>query len=237
MGALVDRYQTPAAGPTSRRALAADEIIELSRRTGRRDRELVGLEWQFTSRLGRADLHSALATLDELDARAQLMPSPLWRFVAATRRVGVLALSGDRDGAIELAHQASDLPVDLLPPEEVSGLEAGGVLSTLLLYGTHDHVDLPAQRHVVESIGMVPLLFTAGQRGGGAAAGRAGRRGPAPSRPVGPAELGLQGLEGPGTVAILARLVIMTERPSTPACSAECSPRSAGWCRRATASA
>ena len=210
IGALLDRYQTPGSRlDLDARARAADEIVELSRRIGRRDHELVGLEWQYTSRLSRGDLQGALATLDELETRAQLMPSPLWRYVAATRRVGVLAFSGDRDGAIDLAHRASELAVDLLPPEEVSGLEAGGVLSTLLLYGSYDHVDLPAQRRVVESLGAIPALFLQTHVAVGlllAGLTDEARRIIDQWAPL--AEQGLSGLEGPGTVAFLSRLVI-----------------------------
>ena len=140
------------------------------------------------------------------------MPSPLWRYVAATRRVGVLAFSGDRDGAIELAHRASELALDLLPPEEVSGLEAGG-----------DPVDAAAVRHPRPRR---PAGPTAGDRVASArsrccscrstwrwacCSPGTSTRGAAWLDQWAPlAEQGLQGLEGPGTVAFLARLVITT---------------------------
>ena len=104
--ALHDRYLWPV--PVERlheRDLAVDEMVTMSRRAGRPDLLLVGLQWRLDADLNRLDLASARDTVDEAIALAAFSPTPEWRARVLVQRAQLAGLAGDRHGALELVGQ------------------------------------------------------------------------------------------------------------------------------------
>ena len=77
--ALADLHLAPVApAEWAAREAAADEIVALGERLGRPDVALLGYEWQFGERLGRADLPGAEDALGRLELYAHLSSAPRW---------------------------------------------------------------------------------------------------------------------------------------------------------------
>ena len=137
--ALADRHLVPV-GPAGLRARAeaADEIVALGERLRRPDIALQGYEWRFGERLDRAERNSANADLDALEAYAQVMPSPRWRWSALIRRATVHLVDGDLAGALACAREVATLGADVAEPPEILAMEFSIRATAALLWGTPD---------------------------------------------------------------------------------------------------
>ena len=102
--ALADLHLAPATpAEWAARVDAADEIVALGERLGRPDVALLGYEWQFGERLGRADLPGAQDALARLELYARLSSAPRWRFAAGLRRATLVSLAGERERCLQRA--------------------------------------------------------------------------------------------------------------------------------------
>lgn len=139
VGALRDRFvacRTPE--QLDERRAAAAEIQAIARREGSGDWLLVGYEWTSAGRLETGDLGGAARAVAELEATATVMRSAQWRMAALLRRGTLLALTGDRDGALELAFELGTLVESAAAPHEVVGAQVGLRSSVASLYGEVD---------------------------------------------------------------------------------------------------
>lgn len=141
------------------RGAAATEVIALSERAARPDLALLGHEWRVAAGLRHGDATAAVAALADLEAISGLMPSPRWRFGAALRRSGVMALLGDPDGALALAEDACASVAGVMPDVEVNGLDVGVRMGVALLYGTLADGFEPRYRTLDDAVGAVPVAF------------------------------------------------------------------------------
>lgn len=160
VGALRDRFfvvTTPQ--DHDARETAAAEILVLARTHRRPALALLAHEWSYVSRMGTGDLSGAIAALEELEALAAIMPSPLWRYAGAVRRSGALAILGDFEGCVSLAGSSSRAAVGVVPPLEAMGLEVGLRVTAGDLYGRDDHGADELQRKMLRATGDVPVLF------------------------------------------------------------------------------
>ena len=160
VGALGDRlFVLTTPDDYTFRGRVAEEVLGLARATGRSALALRGHEWAFAANVGAGDIPRAVAALTALEALAAIMPSPYWRWAAAVRRSGLLALLGDFDGATSLADTARDLALDAAPEAEAVGLDWGLRLGTTALYGRDAHAVEHLHRAMIEASGDAPLLF------------------------------------------------------------------------------
>lgn len=158
--ALTDRHfvvSTPQA--FAARDRAADELLDLSRTNRSPVIARWGHEWRYAACLGRGDLPGALAAAAELDAQAAIMPSPYWRWSAALRRCGLLALVGDYDGVLALIGAARDEAAGVVPRAELVGTESGVRFAAAVLYGRSDHGAEEVGAAACEVAAPVPHLF------------------------------------------------------------------------------
>ena len=139
--ALADLHLAPAT-PTdwAARAAAADEIVALGERLGRPDVALLGYEWQFGDRLGRADLPGAHAALARLELYARLTSGPRWRLAAGLRRATLTSLAGDRERCLHVLESEFENAGPWIHPEELAGIGMTFRAATSFLYGVPDPV-------------------------------------------------------------------------------------------------
>lgn len=142
----------------TRREMAA-EIVDLGNATGRLGIVRWGREWQYASLMCAGDLDGAVSALADLEAIAAVMPSPYWRYSAALRRCGMVAMLGDYEGALDLISTTAALGVGVVPEAERIGLEAGLRLSAGILFLRDDHEAEELHRRFADAVGEVPLLF------------------------------------------------------------------------------
>ncbi len=158
--ALADRHLAPIApADFTARELAADEIIELGERLGRPEVAMLGYEWQFGERLGKADMAGAEAALGRLELYAHLTSSPHWRFAADLRRASLTCLQGDRDRALRLIDDAVRSAEGWLHPGEIYGIELGFRSFTVFLHGRPDEALRPLYERNVAIVGDLPAPF------------------------------------------------------------------------------
>jgi hypothetical protein len=158
--AISDRYfALPRPEDFDARDRGAEEILDIARVTGRTEFARRGQEWRFAAKLSSGDLDGAVAALTELEALASILPSPYWRWAAALRRSSLLALLGDRQGAIDLLVSARQVAAGAAPDAEIHGLECGCRLSIATLYGRTDGGADMLHRDNVAAMGDVPVLF------------------------------------------------------------------------------
>ncbi len=141
------------------RDAAAEEVVALAEQVRRPDLALLGHEWRYGARLRQGDLTGALAALADLEALAALMPSPRWRLSAGLRRSGVLAIVGDRDGALDVIGAAVDAGRGAFDPVELTGLELGARVSVAVLYGTPAPDLAPLHDALAAAMGAAPMAF------------------------------------------------------------------------------
>lgn len=138
-GALRDRFVCCSSpDELDERTRAAEEILGLARREGSPEWLLVGYEWQAAGCLDAGDLAAAARSIAELEATATVMRSGQWRMSALLRRTALLALFGDRDGALERAAELSALVGTAAAPHEVIGAQLGLRGSIAMLYRVLD---------------------------------------------------------------------------------------------------
>jgi len=194
------------------RAQAADELVELGRSTGRLEIVRWGREWQHAARLANGDLDGAVQSLAELEAVAAVLPSPYWRYSAALRRCGMVASSGDYEGALALIGETAELGAGVVPEQERIGLDAGLRLSTAMVYGRADHGAEELQARFVDAAGAVPVLFLQAR----IALGEIMLGDPAAARTrllpwSGRLDAGLRGPEGLPTLGALAHAAVLLD--------------------------
>lgn len=209
--ALTERHLAPlTAADLAAQDAAAEEIAALARRAGRADLALIGHEWSLAAHVRRGELADALAAMADLEALSSLMPSPRWRFAAAFRRSQLMALLGDRDGALDLIAASAHIADGALPEGEVVGLRIGGVALVEMTYGQRPGQVEDLHRRAVEEIGALPAAFLQVRFGltdvhlGEDAAART-RLAPWLRRP----DAVLRTPEGLGTVALMAEAVAL----------------------------
>lgn len=117
---------------------AAVELQDLAQRTGRGDLLLTAHEWRFADHLRRGELDEAEAVVREVEARAAVSPSPMWRLAALQRRMLVHAYRGERTAATHLVERIACLGAEVLDDVETRAIQVGPRASMSLLYGTID---------------------------------------------------------------------------------------------------
>lgn len=138
---------------------AAEEIVALGERLGRPEVALLGYEWQFGERLGRADRHGAEESLGRLELYAQLSPSPKWRIAAGLRRAVLTCLAGDREGALRVLDTEFLSARQWLHQEELSGIAVGFRTAAALQHGVDDPVLREQYDSLAEAAGQIPAPF------------------------------------------------------------------------------
>lgn len=139
--ALADLHLAPATpAEWAARVDAADEIVALGERLGRPDVALLGYEWQFGERLGRADLPGAQDALARLELYARLSSAPRWRFAAGLRRATLVCLSGDRERCLQVLESEFENAEQWIHPNELTGIGMTFRAATAFLYGVPDPV-------------------------------------------------------------------------------------------------
>lgn len=141
------------------RARSADELVAAAQATGDLPVARRGHEWRYAARLHDGDLPGAMAALHDMEAVSAILPSPYWRWSAALRRAGALALLGDLEGALALWTAARRFAVGVAPEGEMEELECGFRLAVALLYGRTDLGLDRAHATFVGEGGDAPLLF------------------------------------------------------------------------------
>ena len=160
LGALSDRYflGTTTRARLDERAALATEAIDLAVRAARPNEMLIGYEWRFAAELERGRLHAATRVLDEMEARAAVSPGPAWVLSVAIRRAVVLALQGDRDGALAMTDTAIEHTTHLQDPEPM-GLELSLRDPIAAIYGGHDPILHERIQQCLSMTGRVPSPF------------------------------------------------------------------------------
>lgn len=141
------------------REQAAEEIVALGERLGRPEVALLGYEWQFGERLGRADRPGAEESLGRLELYAQLSPSPKWRTAASLRRAMLISLAGDREEALRVLEADFLSARPWLHPEELTGIALGFRTASALQHGVDDPVLREQYERLAEDSGRIPAPF------------------------------------------------------------------------------
>jgi hypothetical protein len=207
--ALCDRHQVVVdLDGFDRRARAADEIVELARRAGDPTLGLRGHEWHFTSQLERGDGDGAARALDQAEDAALLLPSPRWRYTAAIRRVSLMTLAGDRDGALALIDQARVGGASAVDELQLVSLEAGLRVAIQRLWGLPDDDLAPVVDRLDAGLDELPVpFFRVRWAMAQLALGRMDAARRMVERHVPQVDALARAVEGSGTIAILGALV------------------------------
>lgn len=144
--ALIDRHLVPVSpGDWDARGAAGEEVVALGERLARPDLALLGHEVTFLDRLDRGKRDAAEEALVRMEAYAQVLPSPRWRWTAAIRRSEFCLMTGDREGFLESVARGADLGRGVGSSLEVVGVELGLRATASVLWGIED--PLLAERH------------------------------------------------------------------------------------------
>ncbi|MDZ5620881.1 ATP-binding protein [Nocardioides sp. HM23] len=137
--ALADLHLAPVTpAEWAAREAAADELVALGERLGRPDVALLGYEWQFGERLGRADRPGAEEALGRLELYAHLSSSPRWRLAAGLRRATLVSLAGDRDRCLDVLASEFESAGPWIHPQELVGIGMTFRAATAFVYGVPD---------------------------------------------------------------------------------------------------
>lgn len=144
--ALIDRHLVPVSpADWDARGAAGEEVVELGERLARPDLALLGHEVVFLDRLDRGERDAAEEALVRMEAYAQVLPSPRWRWTAAMRRSEHLLMTGDREGFLDAVARGAELGRGVGSTLEVVGVELGLRATASVLWGIED--PLLAERH------------------------------------------------------------------------------------------
>lgn len=208
--ALADRHLVPlgAEGLLASEA-AADEVAGLGARVGRPDIELRGAEWQYNSRLDRGDRQGANDALVQLEALAELMASPYWRYSARVRRAAMHVVDGDRAAALETVRAAARIGAGVVEELELTGLELAARVSIMRLWQVPDEGVKALFSDMQRMAGSFGAPFMQVQLATAAAAlGHLGPAAGALARLASQPRLVLEAMSGVMTTSLLAELAL-----------------------------
>lgn len=158
--ALIDRHLMPVTpADFDARGAAGEEVIALGEGLARPDLAFLGYEVAFLDRLDRGDRDGAEDALTRVQAYAQVLPSPRWRWTAAIRRVELHTVDGDRRGFLEQVERGSELGIGVGSTIEVVGVDLGMRAVGAVLWGVEDPVLQARHDELVEQARHISASF------------------------------------------------------------------------------